>query len=150
MPRLHCIVIVYLVKTITINQVRRELPFGIEQGPPPLAATGILVRIFPVNFALQLTPVFGIVIQDDVDEGTAHLVLRRGIGNHLRFCNPAHRSRAQQRVHLVGRQRRNLPVDYHSCSAPCHRKAFALWHHARQLADGLVGIVRRCLLQNTR
>ncbi len=66
MPRLHCIVIVYLVKTITINQVRRELPFGIEQGPPPLAATGILVRIFPVNFALQLTPVFGIVIQDDV------------------------------------------------------------------------------------
>ncbi len=145
MPGLQGIVVVRLRKVIGVDQIRRELPFGIEQGTPPLGAAGILVRILSVNLALQLAPVLGVVVQDNVDEGATHLVLRRGIGNHLRFGNPAHRCRAQQRIHLVRRQRGDLSVDDHRRSPARHGEPVSLRNYAGEFA----GIVGRSLLQNS-
>ena len=149
MPGLQGIVVVRLRKVIGVDQIRRELPFGIEQGTPPLGAAGILVRILSVNLALQLAPVLGVVVQDNVDEGATHLVLRRGIGNHLRFGNPAHRCRAQQRIHLVGRQRRDFPVNDHRRTPARYGEPVSLRYHAGEFADGLQCIVGRSLLQNS-
>ena len=61
-PGLQGIIVVRLRKVIGVDQIRRELSFGIEQGAPPLSATGILVRILPVNLALQFASVLGVMV----------------------------------------------------------------------------------------
>ena len=134
---------------VRVKEICREFILMIKQAGAFLKAFAMLLAVFGIKLPLPGGRAACRLLQDDVNQGAAHLVAGGSVVHHFRLLDASGRDAPQQLFQLFGGEGGDLSVQYHGDALTCQLQPAVRLDNTGKLFHSLINIVHGKVLHQT-